>query len=114
MSSKKTKAKVIKQNVGADISKDDFKVAFYRLDQNGRKYIKGSRTFKNTLAGFMEFLTWIEKHRVEELEVRITLEATGVYHENLVHFLEDNGHYVSVVLANQSKAYAKSLNLKTN
>jgi len=110
---KKTKCKVIKQNVGVDSSKDDFKVCFYHLDQNGRKFIKGSRTFKNTLAGFMAFMKWIEKKRVADLTVRITIEATGVYHENLVHFLDDNGYYISVLLANQSKAYAKSLNLKT-
>jgi len=113
MSTKKTKVQVIKQNVGADMSKDEFKVVFYRLDQNGRKFIKGSRTFKNTLTGFVAFMKWIEKKRVADLEVRITLEATGVYHENLVHFLNDNGYYVSVILANQGKAYAKSLNLKT-
>lgn len=113
MSTKKTKVKVIKQNVGADISKDDFKVCFYHLDQNGRKFIKGSRTFKNTLAGFVEFLKWVEKKRLSDLEIRVTVEATGVYHENLVHFLNDNGYYVSVILANQGKAYAKSLNLKT-
>jgi len=113
MPSKKTSIKVIKQNVGVDISKDDFKVCFYRLDSNGRKYIKGSRTFKNTLAGFREFLKWIKKHQVEDLQVRFTIEATGIYHENLVYFLDDAGYFVSVILANQSNSYAKSLNLKT-
>lgn len=111
MTTKKAKASVIKQNVGVDISKDDYKVCFYHLDTNGRRFIKGTRTFKNTLAGFVDFMKWIEKKRKSELPVRITLEATGVYYENLVHFLDDNGYYVSVVLANQSKAYAKSLNL---
>ena len=110
---KKTQSKVIKQNIGVDVSKDDFKVCFYCLDQNGNKFIKGSRTFKNTLAGFTAFLNWIEKRCITDLEIRITLEATGVYHENLVHFLDDNNYYVSVILANQSKAYATSLNLKT-
>lgn len=112
MSIKKS-VQVIKQNIGVDISKDDFKVCFYQLDQNNRKIIKGSRTFKNTLAGFSGFMNWIEKKRTTDLEIRITLEATGVYHENLVHFLNDNGYYVSVILANQSKAYAQSLNLKS-
>ena len=113
MSSKKTKTKVVKQNVGVDIAKDDFKVCFYHLDENGRRFIKGSRTFKNTLSGFLAFMKWIEKHRVAELEVRITMEATGVYYEHLVYFLDDNGYVASVVLPNISKAYAKSLNLKT-
>jgi len=109
MPSKKPQPKVIKQNVGVDVSKDDFKVYFYHLDQNSRKFIKGNRTFKNTLAGFMAFMKWIEKKRISDLEVRITLEATGVYHENLTHFLDDNGYYVSVILANQSKAYRVTL-----
>ena len=113
MPSKETSGKVIKQNVGVDISKDDFKVCFYCLDQNGRKFIKGSRTFKNTLAGFIEFMKWIVKKRIDSLTVRITIEATGVYYENLSHFLDDNGYHVSVVLPNKSKDYAKSLNLKT-
>lgn len=113
MTTKKAKTKVIKQNVGVDIAKDDFKVCFYHLDTNGRRFIKGTRTFKNTLAGFVAFMKWIEKKRKTDIEVRITLEATGVYYENLVHFLDDNGYYVSVVLPNQSKAYAKSLNLSS-
>lgn len=113
MPGKKNSVKVIKQNVGVDISKDDFKVCFYHLDQNGRKFIKGSRTFKNTLAGFMDFMKWIEKKRIESLTVHITIEATGVYYENLTYFLTDNGYRVSVVLPNQSKDYGKSLNLKT-
>ncbi len=113
MPKQKTDRKVIKQNVGIDASKDDFKVVFYRLEQTGHKAINGSKGFANTLAGFASLMKWIEKKRVADLEVRITIEATGVYHENLVHFLNDNGYYVSVILANQSKAYAKSLNLKT-
>lgn len=113
MNAKKNQAEVIKQNVGVDISKDDFKVCFYHLDSSGKKFIKGTRTFKNTLTGFVAFMKWIEKKRIAELEVRITVEATGIYYENLVHFLNDNSYYVSVVLPNQSKAYAKSLNLKT-
>lgn len=113
MSSKKTKAKVVKQNVGVDIAKDDFKVCFYYLDENGRRFIKATRTFKNTLSGFVEFMKWIEKKRIADLAVRITMEATGVYYEHLVYFLDDNGYVASVVLPNQSKAYAKSLNLKS-
>jgi len=102
MSAKKNQAKVIKQNIGVDISKDDFKVCFYHLDSSGKKFIKGTRTFKNTLAGFIAFMKWIEKKRNVELKVCITVEATGIYYENVVHFLNDN-----------TKAYAKSLNLKT-
>lgn len=114
MSVEKTNLKVVKQNVGIDISKDDFKVCFYHRDSNGRQFIKGSRTFKNTLTGFKEFYKWVEKKRSMDVGLHFTVEATGVYYENLVHFIADQKDtYVSVVLPNQSKAFAKSLNLKT-
>ena len=87
MNASKTQLKVIKQNVGVDISKDDFKVCFFQLDSTGKKFIKGTRTFKNTLAGYVAFMEWIEKKRTGELVVCITVEATGIYHENLVHFM---------------------------
>jgi len=74
MNTKKTKTKVVKQNVGVDIAKDDFKVCFYHLDQNGRMVIKGTRTFKNTLAGFIAFMNWIEKKRIADLAVLINLK----------------------------------------
>lgn len=105
---------VIKQNVGVDISKDDFKVCFYQLKQDQQSRIKASRAFKNTLAGFKEFAKWMDKHRATDIVLSITVEATGVYYEPLVHFLHDEQHYhISVVLPNKSKAFAKSLNVKT-
>jgi len=111
---------VIKQNIGVDISKDDYKISFYQLlidlkKNQQQQRIKGSRTFKNTLSGFKDFLKWIEKHRDETVKVRITMEATGVYYEQLVHYLNDQkkGYHISVVLPNMSKSYFKSLNIKS-
>ena len=106
--------KVIKQNVGLDISKDDFKASFHQLKDNHQSQIKASRTFKNTLKGFKAFIQWTQKHGAADPEIRITIEATGVYYEQLVHYLHDQGNfYISVVLPNQSKAFAKSLGIKT-
>ena len=107
--------KLIKQNVGIDISKDDFKVSFRQLKDDHKSRIKGRRTFKNTLSGFKAFVEWINRHRATDIVVYFTMEATGVYYEQLVHFLHDQqkDYCISVVLPNKSKAFAKSLNLKT-
>jgi len=120
MSKSKSAKCVLKQNVGVDISKADFKVCFYQLElcstsMKQHKIIKGTRTFKNTIKGFGAFVNWTMKKYSGCVidKIRVTLEATGIYHEDLAHFLNDQGFYVSVVLANQSKAYARSLNLKT-
>lgn len=108
------RSKVVKQNVGIDISKDDFKICFYHHKEDFKQTIKGTRTFKNTLFAFHDFIKWVEKRRATEVPVRITLEATGVYYEQLVHFLKDKTYYhISVVLPNKSKSFAKSYNIKT-
>ena len=106
------KAQVIKSNVGADLSKDDFKACYSEMLSDQRIRIKATRTFKNTLKGFRGFLKWIDQ-KSKEQSVCITVEATGVYHEQLVYFLhEQSAHRISVVLANKSNAYARSLNIK--
>lgn len=105
---------VIKQNLGIDISKDDFKACFYQLKANYQNRVKASRTFKNKLTGFKGLVQWIERHCFADVQVRITIEATGVYYEQLVYFLNDLQQYhISVVLPNKSKAYVKSLGIKT-
>lgn len=109
---------VIKQNVGNDISKDDFKVSFRQAILNDKKEltskIKASRTFKNTIKGFESFVKWVESKRDKSVQVCVAVEATGVYHEQLVNYLHDLTDYrLSVILPNKSKSFAKSLNLKT-
>jgi transposase len=105
---------VIKQNIGVDISKDDYKVYFYQLFEDQSRRIKASRTFKNNLSGSKDFLRWVQKHRSSSCPVYLTIEATGVYYEELVHFLDAQTDFrLSVILPNMSKAYGKSLNIKT-
>jgi len=107
---------VIKQNVGLDVAKKDFKVSLHQLFLDQGRRIKSSKTFNNTLSGFKAFVKWIEQKRDKDLSVpvRITMEATGVYYEQLAHYLnEQTEYYVSVVLPNMSKSYFKSLNIKS-
>ena len=59
------------------------------------------------------FLNWLHSKSANDVTIRVTVEATGVYYEQLTYFLDDNEIFVSVILPNQSKAYAKSLNLKS-
>jgi transposase len=105
---------IIKQNVGIDISKDDFKICFSVMSEFGKMTIKGSRTFSNNLRGFKEFLEWIINKRNSEKEIYFTMEATGVYHEGLAYFLYKKVDFkVVIVLPNQSKKYGQSLGEKS-
>ena len=97
--------------IGIDVSMDELHVCMKVRDEDEKVKIKGSRTFKNTGRGFKELLDWVSRKKVDV--TRFVMEATGVYHENLAHFLYEKGYSVSVVLPNKMRNYVKSLNQKT-
>ena len=99
--------------IGIDISMDDFHVCANVKMSTGTVKIKGTRKFPNSEEGFKEFYAWAIKRVSDEDELSFIMEATGVYYENLACFLYSHEEYVSVVLANKIKNFAKSLNIKT-
>lgn len=105
--------KIQKQNVGIDVSKDEFAVCFMVLTIGLKKKIKGTRKFPNTGVGFKDFTLWVENKRDNDLELHFTVEATGVYHENLSYYLEEKGEIVHIVLPSRAKRYASSLKQKS-
>jgi transposase len=104
---------VIKQNVGIDASKDQLEVCFSTINEQQQIKIKGTRHFTNTAKGLEELVDWALKKSTAEAPLGFTVEATGVYHEELAYFLQAQGLEVHVVLPNKAKAYAKSLNVKS-
>jgi transposase len=101
--------KELKSSVGIDISKDSFEVCIKQLEGE-RVVIKATHSFQNSYMGFDDFLKWTLRKVSSPIFV---METTGVYHEDLTHFLYSNDQKVSVVLANKMKHFAKSLNIKT-
>lgn len=102
-----------KASIGIDISKNNFHVCFKVRLENGRIKILGTNSFLNSIKGFYELLAWVEKKNKEELEMVFVMEATGVYGEDLVNFLYEQGKTASVVLPGRMKGFFKSLNIKT-
>lgn len=104
---------IIKQNTGIDIDAKTFKVKCRVLKSDQQQTVKGSRTFTNNAKGFEAFWVWTKKKTDDSIALHFTMEATGVYYENLAYFLEEKGANVHVVLPNQSQAFINSLNFKS-
>ena len=100
-----------KQSVGIDVSKDSLEVKFKEKSAIGIK-IKGSSKFDNTSIGFINLLEWCNKRETVQNVVYV-LEATGVYHENVLYFLFDHNKMVSLELPQRVKYFAKSKGVKT-
>jgi transposase len=103
--------KVIKQSIGIDVSKDQLEVVFKEKTPK-RTRIKGSTKFDNNDTGFKKMLYWCDKREVGD-NIVYTLEATGVYHEDILYYLYDAGKKVSVELPQRIKYFAKSLGIET-
>lgn len=104
---------LIKYAVGVDGAKDKFDVCLMSIDLALCSKVKASRKFSNSLAGFKDFLLWVQKHCKEPVPAQILMEATGVYHEKLAIWLTEQGKEVVVVLPNKARRYMQSLGLKT-
>ncbi len=102
---------VTKQSIGIDVCKNSLEVKFKEKSTKGIK-IKGSSKFDNTSNGFNNLLEWCTK-REKVKNVVYVLEATGVYHEDVLYFLFDQGKKVSVELPQRIKYFAKSKGVKT-
>jgi len=104
----------IKQNLGTDVDSKELKVCLNFMMADLSIKTKASRTFKNTAKGFQALQEWVDKKKIKDLPLSITMEATGVYYENVAYYFQEKKSYlVHVVLPNASNAYFKSLKLKS-
>lgn len=100
---------VTRYNVGIDFGSEQMDARLAVRYEDGISKILFSRNFANTQTGFNNLHGWIkEKCRFKDAEIRISCEATGVYHEQCCYFLNELGYYVTVEVPSRVKNYKKS------
>lgn len=104
----------LKISVGLDVSSKKVDACISTIDHTQRVKVKSSCSILNTKSGFSKLVKWIKKWTSKEAtRIVICVEATGVYHENLVYYLDDEGYEVAIILPNKAKKYLQSLGLKS-
>lgn len=105
--------KIIKTNVGIDVSMDSYwaTITFLTVDQE-IKYVANC-DFKNKESGFKDMIKWINKTIDKTTNLHFTMEATGVYYENIANYLFNQNFNVHVVLPNKAKKFIESLDIKS-
>lgn len=106
---------ILKQCVGIDISKADFHARILRRVDGSTKpeRFRGVKKFANTPAGYRAFRQWLQKYTVAEVPLYLTMEATGVYHEQLAYYLYEHQYTVTIELPTKMKAFARSYNFQS-
>jgi hypothetical protein len=102
---------ITKQCIGIDVSKDSLDVIF-KEQVNQKVKVKGSRKFDNNSDGFSQLIKWSNKREKCE-NIFYIIEATGIYHEELLYFLYNDDKKVCVELPQRIKYFAKSKGVKT-
>jgi transposase len=100
---------IIRQSVGVDMAKDDFKVCYGCVNSKMDQRIISEASFENNPNGMDSMILWLSEVIVSFDDLYVIMEATGVYHEALCHFLYDQGFNVSVMPSGRVKKYAESL-----
>jgi len=98
--------------VGIDVSKDKLDVAY---TTDGVKILSNS-IFTNEVKSFKSLLKQTEKNAkgIKFDQIHFCMEATGIYHVGISEFLQESTkHTVSVINPIKTKAFSKSLMLRT-
>ncbi|MGI6555959.1 MAG: IS110 family transposase [Pseudoramibacter sp.] len=78
-------------SVGIDISKGKSTACILKSDG---EIVEGPITFKHTTYGLKQFIDQIPKG---ENEVKVVMEATGIYHLQVAIYLQEQGYFVAIV-----------------
>ena len=101
----------LKQNVGIDIAKDSFVATFSVLLKDLTFKHIATKSFNNTPKSLDKFYEWVKKYKNDFSEVHFTMEATGIYYENLAYYLFDKNQIIHVLLPVKAKKFAESSNI---
>jgi len=105
--------KIVKQVAAIDVDQKLLVTTLGRMYDDWSPELYTQKTFANTQKGFEALLSWVKKNSDAEIRVRFVMEATGVYHERIAYFLDDNKEEVTVVLPNKISNYMRTLEVKT-
>lgn len=107
------KKETLRYGLGLDISAKKFHACITVLDNEHRVKAKHSRTFTQRPTGFAELLTWLQSKLKGNTLFQAVMESTGVYHENLLYFLYDEGFRVCLVQGKIAKRYRQSRGIES-
>lgn len=104
---------ILKQALGIDVAKDELVVSLGRMYKDLTIEIYSTNVFSNNQSGFKLLMKWVNQQTESAIKMQFVMEATGVYHQKLAYFLDEEGCNVSVVMPNKISNYMRTLEIKT-
>jgi transposase len=105
--------KQLKQSLGIDVSKLNLSFSLGFLSEKLVKEFKSHPDVSNDEPGYRKLLKWLKKSVDSTVDLLIVMEATGVYHQGIAHYLHGKGYAVCVMQSGRVKRYAQSLDQRS-
>lgn len=96
-------------NVGIDVAKNKHECCI--VDGYG-EILENSFTVANNKEGYEKLLSKIYKHVSDDERIKVGLEATGHYTDNLLHYLYEKGFCIYLINPLQTDLYRKAMSLR--
>ncbi|WP_417445305.1 IS110 family transposase [Joostella sp.] len=103
----------LKQCLGVDVSKKSLSLSLGALGSNLKKNFTSHPDIKNDISGFKILKAWLTKTVNNNVDFYILMEATGVYHQEVCHYLYNLGYKVCVMQSGRVKRYVQSLDQRS-
>lgn len=105
--------KCLKQSLGIDVSKLSLSLSLGSLTDKLVKEFTSRSDVSNDISGYRELSKWLGKSVDATVELVVVMEATGVYHQGIAHYLHDKGYAVCVMQSGRVRRYAQSLDQRS-
>ena len=105
--------KRLKQSLGIDVSKLNLSLSLGSLNEKLVKEFEYHPDVANDIEGYKVLLRWLRTSVDPEVELLVVMEATGVYHQGIAHYLYELGYRVCVMQSGRVKRYAQSLDQRS-
>lgn len=102
-------------SLGCDIAIEEHAICLLRYELDQQKWeVVSHKSFKNNASGSKALLRWLQNKAGGSTDIRCTMEATGIYYEQLALFLAEHAPkiHLSVVLPSKAKHYIASRGLR--
>ena len=104
---------ILKQCLGIDVSKLSLSLSLGSLTNDLSKSFESHLDVGNDLTGYKTIVKWLEKSLDNSVNFIIVMEATGVYHQHVAHYLYERGYAICIMQSGRVKRYAQSLDQRS-
>ncbi len=105
--------KRLKQSLGIDVPKLNLSLSLGFLSDKLVKGFISHSDVSNDISGYRKVLKWLIASVDSDVELLVVMEATGVYHQGIAHYLYGQGYAVCVMQSGRVKRYAQSLDQRS-